>query len=129
MFHGKEYVYEVYKEKSFSRAAQNLSISQSSITEAIKELESDLGVELFERHPRGLTTTHNGHQFLRHATHHLNIKTSIGFGSLLEILKGRIVRVGTYPQHLFRVKLLMRRRSRLRLVSATARNGKQANYC
>ena len=32
-----------------SRAAQVLSISQSSVTEAIKELESDLGVELFER--------------------------------------------------------------------------------
>lgn len=51
-----------------SRAAQNLSISQSSVTEAIKELESDLGVELFDRHPRGLTITHKGQQFLRHAT-------------------------------------------------------------
>src|SRR3954463_16067645 len=53
---------------SVSRAARNLSISQSSVTEAIKELESDLGVELFERHPRGLNITHKGHQFLRHAT-------------------------------------------------------------
>ena len=51
-----------------SGAAQNLSISQSSVTEAIKELENDLGVELFERHPRGLNITHKGHQFLRHAT-------------------------------------------------------------
>jgi DNA-binding transcriptional LysR family regulator len=51
-----------------SGAAQNLSISQSSVTEAIKDLERDLGVELFERHPRGLTITHKGHQFLRHAT-------------------------------------------------------------
>lgn len=53
---------------SVSGAAQNLSISQSSVTEAIKELETDLGVALFERHPRGLTITHKGHQFLRHAT-------------------------------------------------------------
>ncbi|MCG7507937.1 LysR substrate-binding domain-containing protein [Mesorhizobium retamae] len=53
---------------SVSRAAQKLSISQSSVTEAIKELESDLGVELFERHSRGLNITHKGHQFLRHAT-------------------------------------------------------------
>ena len=51
-----------------SGAAQKLSISQSSVTEAIKELERDLGVELFERHPRGLSITHQGHQFLRHAT-------------------------------------------------------------
>lgn len=53
---------------SVTRAAQKLSISQSSITEAIKELEIDLHVDLFERHPRGLTVTHKGHQFLRHAT-------------------------------------------------------------
>ena len=51
-----------------SRAAQALSISQSSVTEAIKELEADLDVKLFERHPRGLSITHKGHQLLRHAT-------------------------------------------------------------
>jgi len=53
---------------SVTRAAQSLSISQSSITEAIKELEADLNVTLFERHPRGLIVTHSGHQFMRHAT-------------------------------------------------------------
>jgi DNA-binding transcriptional LysR family regulator len=58
----------VAEQGTVSRAAQNLSISQSSVTEAIKELEQDLGVELFERHPRGLNITHKGHQFLRHAT-------------------------------------------------------------
>ena len=58
----------VAEQGTVSRAAQALSISQSSVTEAIKELEADLGVELFERHPRGLNITHKGHQFLRHAT-------------------------------------------------------------
>src|SRR5262245_19754563 len=58
----------VAEQGSVSRAAQSLSISQSSVTEAIKELEGDLGVSLFERHPRGLNITHKGHQFLRHAT-------------------------------------------------------------
>jgi DNA-binding transcriptional LysR family regulator len=58
----------VAEQGSVSRAAQNLSISQSSVTEAVKELEGDLGVDLFDRHPRGLTITHKGHQFLRHAT-------------------------------------------------------------
>jgi DNA-binding transcriptional LysR family regulator len=51
-----------------SGAAHALSISQSAVTEAIKELEVDLGVSLFDRHPRGLAITHKGHQFLRHAT-------------------------------------------------------------
>ncbi len=63
-----QYFVAVAEQGSVTRAAQNLSISQSSVTEALKELESDLGVVLFERHPRGLSITHNGHQFLRHAT-------------------------------------------------------------
>ena len=63
-----QYFIAVAEQGSVTRAAQNLSISQSSVTEAIKELEGDLGVELFERQPRGLSITHNGHQFLRHAT-------------------------------------------------------------
>ncbi|MDL2399380.1 LysR family transcriptional regulator [Rhizobium mayense] len=63
-----QYFVAVAEQGSITRAAQNLSISQSSVTEALKELESDLGVALFDRHPRGLSITHNGHQFLRHAT-------------------------------------------------------------
>lgn len=52
---------------NMSQAAQQLSISQSAITEAIKELEADLGIILFERHARGLRLTHAGQKFLRHA--------------------------------------------------------------
>lgn len=63
-----QYFVAVAEQGTVSRAAQNLSISQSAVTEAIKELEHDLGVGLFERHARGLTVTHKGHQFLRHAT-------------------------------------------------------------
>src|SRR5690606_15692397 len=63
-----QYFVAVAEQGGVSRAAQSLSISQSAVTEAIKELEGDLGVGLFERHPRGLTVTHKGHQFLRHAT-------------------------------------------------------------
>lgn len=52
---------------SVSRAAQALSISQSAVTEAVRELEADLGVALLERHARGVTVTQRGHLFLRHA--------------------------------------------------------------
>jgi hypothetical protein len=52
---------------SVSRAAQELAISQSAITEAIKDLEQRLGVKLFDRRRRGLETTYHGHVFLRHA--------------------------------------------------------------
>jgi len=63
-----QYFVGVCEQGTVSGAAQKLSISQSAVTEAIKDLESDLGVSLFERHSRGLNMTHRGQQFLRHAT-------------------------------------------------------------
>ena len=62
------YFVAVAEHGSVSAAAQSLSISQSAVTEAVKDLEADLGVKLFDRHSRGLRITHRGHQFLRHAT-------------------------------------------------------------
>ncbi|TNC72993.1 LysR substrate-binding domain-containing protein [Rubellimicrobium roseum] len=52
---------------SVSGAAQRLSISQSAVSESVRELEADLGVRLFDRHARGLSVTQRGHLFLRHA--------------------------------------------------------------
>ena len=63
-----QYFVAVAEKGSVSGAAHALSISQSAVTEAIKDMETDLGVALFDRHPRGLNITHKGHQFLRHAT-------------------------------------------------------------
>ncbi len=86
------YFVAVAEQGSVSRAAQALSISQSAVTEAVKELESDLGVELFERHPRGLTITHKGHQFLRHATKILADVSDARrtFSSDPEVMTGRL---------------------------------------
>ncbi len=63
-----QYFVAVAEHGSVSHAAQALSISQSAVTEAVKDLEADLGVKLFDRHSRGLAITHKGHSFLRHAT-------------------------------------------------------------
>jgi DNA-binding transcriptional LysR family regulator len=63
-----QYFVAVCEFGTVSGAAHALSISQSAVTEAIRDLEADLGVSLFDRHPRGLIATHKGHQFLRHAS-------------------------------------------------------------
>lgn len=63
-----QYFVAVCEAGTVSGAAHGLAISQSAVTEAIKDLEGELGVVLFDRHPRGLNITHKGHQFLRHAT-------------------------------------------------------------
>lgn len=51
----------------FSRAAAALSTSQPVVTEAIKTLEAEIGVKLFQRHPKGVTLTYEGGIFLQHA--------------------------------------------------------------
>ncbi|BBE72703.1 LysR family transcriptional regulator [Oharaeibacter diazotrophicus] len=62
-----QYFIAVADTGSISGAAQLLSISQSTVTESVKELEADLGFELVERHGRGVSLTHKGQMFLRHA--------------------------------------------------------------
>lgn len=52
---------------SITAAARQVNVSQSVVTEAVKALESHLGVTLVERRARGVRLTHEGHQFLRHA--------------------------------------------------------------
>ena len=62
-----QYFVAAAEQGSVSGAARHLSISQSSVTEAIQGLEDDLGVRLFDRLARGLQLTHRGTLFLRHA--------------------------------------------------------------
>ena len=58
---------------SISAAAQAVFISQSTLTLAVQKLEQEIGVTLFNRHAKGMTLTHQGHQFLRQA--HLILAT------------------------------------------------------
>lgn len=58
---------------SISAAAQTAFISRSTLTLAIQQLEEEIGVSLFSRHAKGMTLTHQGHQFLRQA--HLILAT------------------------------------------------------
>ncbi|GAA0571053.1 LysR family transcriptional regulator [Caenispirillum bisanense] len=50
-----------------SRAAKELSISQSAITAAIKDLETEIGVRLFDRTAQGMHLTEAGRRFLASA--------------------------------------------------------------
>lgn len=47
-----------------SRAASQLSISQSAVTSAVKELEAELGAQLFLRSAHGMELTEAGRDFL-----------------------------------------------------------------
>ena len=64
MFRYKEYVYEIYKEKSFSKAAQNLYISQPSLSARIIRLENELGAPIFDRSTSPLRLTEFGEIYI-----------------------------------------------------------------
>ena len=61
------YVVAISEEGSFNKAAERLYISQPSLSEAIKELEKELGLTLFNRTGRGTTLTADGSVFLPYA--------------------------------------------------------------
>ena len=65
MFQGMEYVYAVYQEKSFSRAAEKLFISQPSLSANVKRVEQQVGYPIFDRSTKPLTLTECGRQYIR----------------------------------------------------------------
>lgn len=64
MFEGKEYVYEVYKEKSFSKAAKNLYISQPSLSATVKRIEKKIGFPIFDRSITPICLTEYGQRYI-----------------------------------------------------------------
>src|SRR5262249_17262709 len=86
---------------SFTRAAEELFLTQSAISRQIRALEDNLGVALFERRPRSLVLTKEGEALYRTASGllerlqeprsrlcasgsvpHLTVSTTGGFASL-----------------------------------------------
>lgn len=82
MFKKLEYVYAVYKEKSFTAAAEKLYVSQPCLSAAIKKTEQLIGAPLFERRTGDLTPTKIGFEYLACAEKILAIEQS--FTDMLE---------------------------------------------
>jgi len=62
-----EYFIEICQTGNFTRAAENLFVAQPSVTAAIRKLEAELGVQLFERTNKKVVLTREGQALLRHA--------------------------------------------------------------
>src|SRR5580658_5332685 len=62
-----ELVATLYEARSMLKAAKRLSLTQPTVTKALQDVESTLGVKLFERSNRGLEPTAYGEIFARHA--------------------------------------------------------------
>lgn len=68
-------ILEVERTGSFTRAAENLCMSQPNLSRSVRELESELGFAVFQRTSKGILPTHEGEELLRRAK---NIVAQIG---------------------------------------------------
>ena len=62
-----KYVLAVASKGSINEAAKSLFISQPSLSNAIKELEQELKINIFVRTNRGMTLTNDGFEFIGYA--------------------------------------------------------------
>ena len=62
-----KYVTTIANIGSISEAAKRLIVSQPSLTKAIKELEKEMGITIFDRTNKGITVSKEGERFLGYA--------------------------------------------------------------
>lgn len=73
-----QYAVTIAKTKSMNQAANELFVSQPALSGAMKELEDELGTQLFIRNNRGIVITTEGEEFLSYA------RQMVELGNLVE---------------------------------------------
>ncbi|WP_119731368.1 LysR family transcriptional regulator [Thermomonospora amylolytica] len=87
-----EYFVAVAEERNFTRAAERVHISQSGVSAQIRQLERELGAELFDRSARTVTLTVAGKAALEHARAALAAAEAVGqaVGEVTDLIRGRL---------------------------------------
>ena len=87
-----DYIYTVYKECSFTKAAEKLYISQPALSLTIKKIENDIGYPLFERCGREVKLTPVGESYIKaiEEINRITANLSNEVDDLLKLKKGSI---------------------------------------
>ncbi|MGW3662020.1 LysR family transcriptional regulator [Streptomyces sp. NPDC005141] len=87
-----EYFVAVAEERSFTRAAERVHISQPGVSAQIRRLERELGADLFDRSARTATLTAAGKAALEHARAALAAAGAVGqaVGEVSDLIRGRL---------------------------------------
>ncbi|GAA4062769.1 LysR family transcriptional regulator [Actinomadura miaoliensis] len=87
-----EYFVAVAEERNFTRAAERVRISQSGVSAQIRQLERELGAELFDRSGRTATLTVAGKAALEHARAALAAARAVeqAVGEVSDLIRGRL---------------------------------------
>lgn len=98
MFNGMNYVYAVYKERSFSKAAESLYISQPALSAMIKKIEAKVGMPLFDRTASPIRLTECGKKYIKTAEKIMDLEDEFAYyvGNLNELKAGGLSVGGTY---------------------------------
>lgn len=87
-----EYVYLVNKEKSFSKAAQKLFVSQSAVSAMVRKAEAKIGCQIFDRSTIPLTTTKEGEYYIRCAEQFMRLEKNMDayFKDIADMMSGHL---------------------------------------
>lgn len=87
-----EYFVAVAEEQNFTRAAERVHISQSGISAQVRQLERELGADLFDRSTRTATLTVAGKAALEHARATLAATGALrqAVGEVTDLIRGRL---------------------------------------
>lgn len=93
-----EYFQMVAKTNNITRAAEQLHVSQSTVTLAIQKLEDELGVQLFDRSQKQLSLTAEGRVFVQKVSESLHLLQDgiAEINDYLQLKKGTL-KVGVPP--------------------------------
>ena len=61
------YIVKIVETGSMNEVAKQLFITQPSLSNAVRDLEREMGIEIFIRNPKGITLTNDGVEFLSYA--------------------------------------------------------------
>ncbi|MFI6206378.1 LysR family transcriptional regulator [Streptomyces sp. NPDC051041] len=90
-----EYIAAVTRLGSLRRAAEELRLSQPALSETVRNLERELGVDLLERKRSGATMSAAGRELLPHIVDVLDAVDRLGAAAGEQHRISRMVRVGT----------------------------------
>jgi DNA-binding transcriptional LysR family regulator len=92
-----QYVYEIYRTRSFSKAAKNLYVSQPALSATIKKIEERLGCQLFERTTTSIEITKEGEAYIDTARKIMDLEEQlrIRLDDLSELKTGSLILAGT----------------------------------
>jgi DNA-binding transcriptional LysR family regulator len=92
MLKNMDYVYAVYVNKSFSKAAEELYISQPALSATIKRVEEEIGLPIFDRSSNPIQLTLAGEYYIESIENIMTLEKEMrsNFNSLLDSNRGTI---------------------------------------